>query len=154
MEDLKLIALDTEDLAIISANLQDAVLRAGDMAYLPREMRFALVANRFDWVAAAKSGARTNEYYRRRAGLRFERVLGAKVTGLDLSAKDVCLELLAISFEPTLEPAGHVTLQFAGGGAVRLQVECIEAEMKDLGAAWRTFRKPGHPGCEDQPEKT
>lgn len=143
MPDLKLIAFDAEDLAVISAHLQDAVLHVGDMAYLPGDMRFALLANRFDWVEAA--GARGREFQRRRAGLRFERVLEARTTQLDLAAKDACLELLAIKFEPREQPEGFITLHFAGGAAVRLRVECIEAELADQGAAWTTRSKPAHP---------
>ena len=82
MTDLKLIALDADDLAIISAHLQDAVLKMGDVAFLPREKRFAAVVNRFDWMHAIENGgAKGKRYARRRAALRFERVLGAQVQG-------------------------------------------------------------------------
>lgn len=148
MVPLKLIALDAEDLAVISAHIQDAVVRVGDMAYLPREKRFAALINRFDWagaVLAAETGRKaTNE--RRRAGLRFERVLHARILGLALSQKNTFLSLLALTFEAASEhdPAGHIRLDFAGGGAIELTVECIEAELKDLGAAWRARRIPDH----------
>ncbi|HZA01678.1 MAG TPA: DUF2948 family protein, partial [Hyphomicrobiaceae bacterium] len=65
--------------------------------------------------------------------------------GIDLEAKQDVLELLAIQFEETDAPAGAVTLVFAGGGAIRLEVECIEAELRDLGAAWKARCKPEHP---------
>ncbi len=142
MDKLKLVALDAEDLAVISAHLQDAVLRIGDMVWLAREQRFAAVANRFDWAKALRDG--TGPYERRRTGLRFERVLSVKVRNLSLNAKNRVLELLAIRFEETDAPAGYITLIFAGGGAIRLEVECIEAEMCDLGAAWRAKRMPDH----------
>jgi hypothetical protein len=142
MEDLKLLALDPDDLRVLSCHLQDAVIRVGDMVYLKQEMRFAAIANRFDWERAAQSSAQT--YQRRRSGVRFERVKAAQVQGIDLKQKDAVLELLAVTFEPAQQPSGTLTLQFAGGGAVRLQVECIEAELRDLGAAWRTRRKPVH----------
>ncbi|HEY7549151.1 MAG TPA: DUF2948 family protein [Hyphomicrobiaceae bacterium] len=146
MPDLKLIALDAEDLAIISAHLQDAVLKVGDLAFLPREKRFAAIANRFDWLDALENEAvHEKRYARRRAALRFERVLGAQVQGLDLMNKGAVTELLAVSFEPGEAPAGHVTLQFADGGAVRLNVECIEAELRDLGPAWEARSRPRHP---------
>jgi hypothetical protein len=146
MPDLKLIALDAEDLAIISAHLQDAVMKLGDLAFLPREKRFAAVANRFDWVDAIKREATGEKpYARRRAALRFERVLAAQVQGLDLKRKDAVASLLAIGFEPGDAPAGHVILQFAGGGAIRLNVECIEAELRDLGPAWEAKSRPRHP---------
>src|SRR5262245_2447684 len=146
MPDLKLIALDAEDLAVISAHLQDAVLKVADLAFLPREKRFAAVANRFDWLdAIEKDGVRDKRYARRRAALRFERVLSAQVQGLDLKNTGATAELLAIGFEPGDPPQGQVTLTFAGGGAIRLNVECIEAELRDLGPMWEARSKPKHP---------
>jgi len=150
MQDLKLIALDPEDLRVLSCHLQDAVLRVGDMVYLKKELRFAAIANRFDWERATQP--REGVYQRRRTGLRFERVTAAKVHGIDLKQKDAVLELLALTFEPGEEPSGTLTLLFAGGGAIRLQVECIEAELRDLGAVWRTARKPEH--TSDDPSTT
>jgi hypothetical protein len=145
MSDLKLIAFDTEDLAVLAAHLQDAVLRVGDMAYLKSERRFAFVANRFDW-SAAKEAAEKGEFVRRRAGVHFDHVAHAKVQDLDLTKKDQVLSLLTLTFEAKEAPQGAVTLTFAGGGAVRLEVDCIEAAMADLGAAWTTPRKPEHAG--------
>jgi hypothetical protein len=143
MPDLKLIALDAEDLAIISAQMQDAVIRVSDMAYLAREKRFVVVANRFDWTEASQSSVKP-QFMRRRSGLRFEHVRSAKVHGIDPRQKDKVLELLAISYQATNDPEGDITLTFSGGGAVRLSVECIEAELKDLGAAWAVKSKPDH----------
>jgi len=151
MPDLKLIALDAEDLGVISAHLQDAVLRIADMAYLSKEKRFAAIANRFDWakaVAAPSGSERKAGQERRRAGIRFERVTSAKFQGLDLKDKRAALALLAVTFEPTSgpdAPEGNVTLTFSGGAAIRLSVECVEAELKDLGAAWSAKRSPEHP---------
>lgn len=147
MSELKLIALDAEDLSVLSVNLQDAVLRISDIAYLPREKRFAAIANRFDWLGAS-DGKGGGSYARRRAALRFERVLNAQVQGLDLANKGAVLALLAISFEAGAtpeSPEGHVTLHFAEGAAIRLHVECIEAELKDLGPVWQAKSKPQHP---------
>lgn len=158
MPDLKLIALDAEDLQIISAHLQDAIVRVGDMTYLPREKRFAALLNRFDWDrainppkgggAGKKRGRNASAFERRRTGLRLERVLGAKVHGVNLGERKTALELLAITFEPTGEaetPGGDVTLTFSGGAAIRLSVECLELEMRDLGAAWAAKSVPQHP---------
>lgn len=142
MPDLKLIALDEDDLAVISAHLQDAVLRVADMAYVKEEKRFAAVANRFDWQEAVSSAAQA--FARRRCGIRFERVLGARLTGFDPADGGRVLSLLAVHFVATAAPAGAVTLAFSGGAAVRLDVECVEAELKDLGAAWGTRQKPSH----------
>jgi hypothetical protein len=155
MPDLKLIALDAEDLRVISAHLQDAVVRVSDMAYLPKQKRFAALANRFDWgkaLGAVKPEAKLRKgasgLERRRTGLRIERVLTAKVSGIDLKDRRATLALLAIDFAPasgTEGPDGDVTLTFSGGAAIRLGVECLEFEMKDLGAVWSTKRSPVHP---------
>lgn len=145
MPDLKLIALDEEDLPVLAAHLQDAVVRVADMAYLKSERRFAAVVNRFDWEEAARiKGTPKDGFIRRRTGLRFEHVTAAKVSGLDLASKDQVLSLLTLTFEPSDPPRGALTLTFAGGGAVRLEVECIEAALSDLGAAWATRSKPEH----------
>lgn len=152
MTDLKLVALDAEDLAILSAHLQDAVVKVADMAFLPRERRFAALANRFDWTAAAGGAAKPakrgkNAFVRKRSAIRFERVSGARVQGIDLKQKTRVLSLLAIQFDGkgAEDPAGEITLVFAGGAAIRLEVECIEAELSDLGAAWATKSRPRHP---------
>jgi hypothetical protein len=154
MPELKLIAFDADDLAVISAHLQDAVFKVADIAYLPRERRFAALGNRFDWAEALKDGnSRPPEYVRRQSALRFERVQDAKVQGIDLRRKGDILSLLAVSFEPDEgpeSPAGRIVLHFADGAAIRLEVECIEAELKDLGPIWRARSMPRHPD-EDAP---
>lgn len=144
MPDLKLIALDPEDLSVIAAHLQDAVLLTGDIAFRKTERRLVFVANRFDWSEAVAKDTPRKEYTRRRTGVRIERVQSAKVSGIDQSAKDQVLSLLTMTFEVTTEPAGILTLRFAGGGAIRLDVECVEVGLDDLGAAWATRKKPEH----------
>ena len=137
---LRLVALDDEDLAVISANLQDALISIGDIAYLPDDKRFALAGKRFDWVKAAHGGCR-----RCAVGLHFERVLGVARSGFQQSETGRELNLLAIEFEPTEAPAGHVTLTFSGGAAIRLSVECLEGQMRDLGPCWPCETRPAHP---------
>ena len=118
-----------------------------------RERRFAAILNRFDWatVAAEQPGMklRPRRYSRRRCALRFERVRGAKLLGIDLADRSRVLSLLTVQFEPTTAPAGFIVLVFADGAAVRLEVECIETELRDLGGAWRTKAKPDHSGSDD-----
>jgi hypothetical protein len=138
---LRLAAFDAEDLGVISAHVQDAVLKVGDMTYLPRERRFVVAMNRFIWE---KADGKRQAYERRRTALTFDRVLSAKLTRIDRTRSDAVLELLAVNFEVTEEPGGNVTLVFAGGGAVQLAVECIEVRLADLGAAWATAAKPAH----------
>ncbi len=90
MHDLKLMALDAEDLSVLAAHLQDAVLTVGRHDLSQGERRFALVANRFDWREVCEAGGRPirgDGFTRRRTGVRFECVLDAKVSGLDPSEK-------------------------------------------------------------------
>jgi hypothetical protein len=139
---LRVAAIDEEDLAVVSAYVQDAVLKVGDLVYLPKEHRFALAMNRFIWEKAV-DGKRP-DYERRRAALTFDRVLKVQTAGIDRSKPDAVLELLAVQFTVTDNPAGMVELIFAGGGAVRLNVEVIEARLADIGAAWATKARPNH----------
>jgi hypothetical protein len=140
MTDLKLLALDSEDLEVISATTQDAVIRVRDMGYARGDKRFALLMNRYAWEV---DGGRSKGQ-RRRAALSFGRVTAVAAAGVDLNALDGVLELLDIRFEPADEPAGNIELRFAGGGTVRLAVECVEARLEDLGAAWAAKAKPEH----------
>jgi hypothetical protein len=137
---LRLVAMDSEDLAVMSANLQDALVKTSDMAYLPATKRFVIVAARFDWVRAASQG--TME--RCRAGLHFERVLKVGRLGFDQHDAGLVLNLLSIGFHESDAPAGQVILTFSGGGAVRLDVECLEAQMRDIGPRWKAKGQPGH----------
>ncbi len=140
MTDLKLIALDSEDLDVISATTQDAIVRVGDMGFAKGDKRFALLMNRYAWEdgSAGKTGVR------KRTALHFDHVLAAKVAGIDTNALEGSLELLTIRFAETEAPSGTVELAFAGGGTVRLEVEALEARLQDLGSAWAAKVKPEH----------
>ncbi len=140
MTDLKLIALDTEDLEVVSAHAQDAVVRVADMGYARKDQRFALLMNRFAWESDTPRG----KGVRKRAALDFRGVTHAAYTGFDPAAPEGVLELLTIVFEATDAPSGIVELRFAGGGTVRLTVDCLEARLTDLGAAWAASGKPAH----------
>jgi hypothetical protein len=134
---LKLIALDAEDLAVVSAHLQDSNAKVADMAFLPREKRFAMLVDRFDWTSADDGTA-----IRRRAGVHFDRVLKAQVRGFDLKDKEVTLNLLAVEFAETDPPSGEVILLFSEDAAILLEVECLEAAMSDLGPSWAARERP------------
>jgi hypothetical protein len=139
MDLLKLVALDQEDLAIVSAHLQDAIVRTGDLTFLCKEKRFVLVGRRFDWEAGPNEPPR-----RRLTGLHFERVKSVRARGIDRSNPEAVLSLLAITFEETDNPSGTATLIFAEGGAIQLDLECIELQMKDLGPVWEAESRPSH----------
>ena len=143
---IKFAAFDGEDLEVVSAHLQDAVVKASEIIWRPQEHRVVIALNRFDW-----EGAQTGqpEFRRRRAALRFERVAACKCREFN-PGKDAVLNLLAVDFKETDAPAGVVTLTFSGGPALRLEVECLEAELADLGPTWAAAACPTH----DQPIKT
>ena len=139
----KLLALDAEDLAVVSAHVQDAVAKVGDMHFSPARGQFAIAMNRFAWERAT-TGKRRQPDERRRAVLHFERVMAVKTTGIDRDRPAEVLSLLAIRFEETQAPAGHVDLVFSGGATMRLDVECIEARLADIGGAWEATSRPVH----------
>jgi len=127
---LKLIALDAEDLAVISAHVQDAHVRTSDIIWRQREKRLVVGMNRLDWeqTLAGETAPR-----RLIAALRFDRVLSCKSRNFNPGGPEAVLELLGIEFHPTEAPGGSAVLLFTGGEALRLDVECLECELSDLG---------------------
>ncbi len=95
---------------------------------------------RFDW-----QGAQGGQRRRRLTALHFDRVTAARSTKIDSAVTATILSLLAITFEAQDAPDGAITLHFSDGAAIRLDVECIEAQMKDLGPIWEAVATPGHP---------
>lgn len=142
MDGLKFIALDQDDLAVVSTHLQDAIVKVLDIIWLPGEKRIVVGLSRFDWEATLDP---VPQFRRRRAVLRFDRVLACKGRDIAPSDKDKVLNLLAVEFDESDPPSGIVTLVFSGGAALRLQVECLEAELADLGEVWTTTTCPDHP---------
>ena len=140
---LKLMALDEEDLKVISACCQDAVLRVADLEFLGAENRFVLTLNRFVWEAR-DSGQQSRSFERRKSVLHFERVERVQIMGINRRESDMVLSLLAVQFEPQEAPSGTIELVFAGDGAIKLKVECIEAQLADMEAAWETQALPDH----------
>jgi len=142
MEPMKLVALDRDDVEVVSTHIQDAVVKVADIHWRPAEHRMVVALNRFDWESA--NGAEP-QYRRRRAALRFDRVLACKCRNVSPKDKNAVLNLLAVEFAETDTPAGVVTLFFSGDAALRLEVECLECELVDLGPTWTTVQCPAHP---------
>ena len=140
---LKLAAADAEDLQILSARLQDAVLKLKNVSWQPKKRRFALVVNRLQW----ESGGQT----RVRAGLHFDGVLKVQSQNVKLGADEAVVSLLAVTFTPNgahengeADPGGVIELVLAGGGAFRLTVECVDAELSDMTSSWTARGTPDH----------
>lgn len=144
---IRLLALDEEDLAVISAHTQDAVLAIGDLKYFKSEQRFVIVMNRFDRRVTdqnAQNVIEKGKFIRRRSVLNLDRVQDVKQMGLRGQAPDTILNLLAVTFDETEAPSGTITLVFSGDVAIRLTVEVLEARLGDLDATWVTSNKPNH----------
>lgn len=133
---LRLLAEDEADLAVISAALQDAVVKVGDITYEARARRLTIAFNRFRWEAGLRQ--------RVRSALQLGGVLKVEARKIRRDRRDAVLELLAISFERGEAPGGVVTLSFAGGGDFRVQVECVDAVLADVSEPWPTPRTPAH----------
>ena len=130
-EQLKLIALDADDLAVISAHVQDARVQTADIVWRQDEKRLVVGMNRLDWEQTLSGGTTPR---RSIAALRFDRVLACKSRNIDLEQPEAMLELVGIEFHPADPPSGSALLLFSHGGALRLDVECLECELTDLGA--------------------
>jgi Protein of unknown function (DUF2948) len=140
---LKLMALDADDLAVISAHVQDARVRTSEIIWRQGEKRLVIGMRRLDWEQTL-----CGETTQRRliAALRFDRVLSCKSRHIDLEAQDAVLDLVGIEFHEGEAPSGSALLVFAQGGALRLDVECLECELTDLGVDDLGTSDPGEPG--------
>jgi hypothetical protein len=138
MNRLKLAAADAEDLQILSARLQDAVVKLKNFVWLPRKRRFAAVVNRLAWEDGGKT--------RVRAGLHFDGVLKVQSSRVKLGAGEAVVSILAVTFTPNEgeDPGGVIEIVLAGGGALRLTVECIDAELADMSGPWAAIGTPDH----------
>jgi len=135
---LRLLAEDNDDLAVISAALQDAVAKVGDISYEARARRLTIAFNRFRWEAGVRQ--------RVRSALQIGGVMGVQARKIRRDRSDAVVELLAIAFESDEPPGGVLKLSFAGGGDLRASVECIDAVLADVSAPWPTPRSPSHEG--------
>lgn len=133
---LQLLAEDPDDLAVMSAALQDAVAKVGDISFEGRARRLTIAFNRFRWEAG--------ERQRVRSALQLGGVLSLQARKIRRDRRDAVIELLAIGFEPGEAPGGVLTLSFAGGGDLRAEVECIDAVLADVSDPWPTPRAPTH----------
>lgn len=143
MSGLKLMALDGEDLSIISTHMQDSVFKLKDASFDRRSGQFLVSANRFVWESVSRKGQSPE---RCRSVLAVKRVGNVRSYGFDRDNKEQVLSLLAIRFTQNGEgPEGTVELTLSGGGAIALDVECIETQLTDVSGGWETVSKPQHP---------
>jgi hypothetical protein len=133
---LRLLAQDAGDLAIISAAMQDAVAKVGDITYEAKAHLLTIAFNRYCW----ESGG----HERVRSALQLGSVMNVQARRVRRGARDAVLEVLTVSFDPGEAPGGIITISFAGGGDLRAVVECIDAVLADVSEPWPTPREPAH----------
>src|ERR1700745_3621486 len=141
MEPVKFVALDRDDLEVVSTHLQDALVKVADVMWRPHEKRLVVALSRFDWLSA--EGTKP-ELRRCRSALRFERVKCCKCRDVNPAGKDAVLNLLAVEFAESDSPPGVVTLIFSGGAMLRLKFECRGPDLADLGPSWPAAARPVH----------
>ena len=144
---LRLKALDTDDLAVIAALVQDAVFPAAEMRWDRKARRFGLLLNRFRWEDAPNAAHRKRGFERVQAVLAFEDVMGVKSQGVDKSDPDMVFSLLSIAFEPGQDGAGRIELTLAGDGVIALEVEALEVILRDVTRPYvaPSGKAPSHP---------
>lgn len=131
----RLSARSVEDLAVVAALLQDAIVPLGDMAFLEGEHSFVLALNRFRWEEGEEAATRE----RIMSGLRFDGVRRVQYRGIRREDRGQFLSLLTISYDD-----GIVVLHFAGGGRIRLEVDDLHCTLEDFGEPWPTPSTPSH----------
>jgi hypothetical protein len=151
---MRLKAEDLEDLRIVSTFVQDALVKVEEIAFVPGSRQFTLLINRFCWenrpggdvrfadVVAGRASRGPHE--RVRAGLTFGSVLRARRQKLAQQAKEQVLALLSVEALPGADANATIILTFAGEAQLRLDVECIDVRLEDLGDPWPVRRRPAH----------
>lgn len=135
---LRLLAYDAEDLALVSAALQDAVLKLGDIRYEPEMRRLTLALNRYRWED--RRGARE----RVRSAVQLGDVAAVRARGLRLGVSEAVVSLLTVEFEASEAPGGALHFRFAGGGDLRVEVDCIDLALADVSQPWPARGVPRH----------
>ena len=129
---LRLKAETAEDVPVISALLQDAVLPASEISWSPRRMRFAALVNRFRWEDRDAAERAKRGYERVRAMLVIDGALKVTASGVDPRDKDLVFSILALEFEPGQDGAGRLRLVLAGDGEIAIDVECVDVLLRDV----------------------
>ncbi|PHQ82598.1 MAG: hypothetical protein COB65_08795 [Thalassobium sp.] len=137
---LRLRALDTDDLTVISTLVQDAVFPASEMTWDRGKRRFALLINRFRWEDAPKATARNRPVERVQSVLVIEDAMKVQSQGVSRDA-DTVMSLLSLAFEAGEDGTGRLILTLAGDGAIAVDVEALEVVLRDV---TRPYVAPSH----------
>ncbi len=142
VQNLKLIAKTEEDLRVLSAHLQDSIVKTSDIANLRKNRMFLLQLNRFMWEDVEKGIFRKNK--RIRTMLRFENILKATSKNVNQNKNDRFLDFLAIETFKMPDKNYEMNLIFSGDIVIKLVAEAIEVTLDDQGLPWDSKNKPKH----------
>lgn len=144
---LRLKAETPEDLAVIAALVQDAVLPANEMRWVKGRRQFACLLNRFRWEDKAAAERRGRDFERVQAVLMIRDVVSVSHQGIDVRDADTVLSMLTLAFEPGEDGTGRLVLTLAGDGAVALDVETLDVTLQDVTQPYRapSRKAPSHP---------
>lgn len=144
---LRLMAVDADDLQVVSSLVQDAVFPASEIQWLPSERCFAVLLNRFRWEDVPQAERRGRDFERAQAVLVVGDVVKVQSQGVQKGDPDTILSVLSLSFTPSEDGMGRLELTLAGDGAIALEVESLDVVLKDVTRPYVAPSKkaPGHP---------
>jgi hypothetical protein len=144
---LRLRAESEEDLAVIAALVQDAVTETGEVSWMPRRRRFAILFNRFRWEDAETARAEGRAFERVRAVLAIDGALRVRAQGIGSAAPDTVLAVLSLGFVGDGQGGGTIHVILAGDGAFAVDVECLDVSLTDVTRPYqaRAATPPSHP---------
>ncbi|MBB5516582.1 hypothetical protein FHS89_002613 [Rubricella aquisinus] len=143
---VRLIAAEADDLKVISALVQDAVLTGGDITWSRKRRQFALLINRFRWEDRDAAARMNRPVERVRAMLVIDDALAVRAAGITPGEKDVVLSLLSIEHTGGEDGSATLTLIFAGDGEIAIDVEAINLTLADVTKPYRapSGKTPSH----------
>lgn len=144
---IRLRAENVDDLAVISALVQDSVGQNSETSWQPKKHRFALLLNRFRWEDEAAAKAQGRPFERVQSTLVVDGVLKVAGEGVDPRDKEQIFSLLSLSFTTEEDGAGTLSLLLSGDGAIHLSVECLDITLTDVSRPYlaRAKHEPSHP---------
>lgn len=144
---LRLAAVDADDLGVLAALVQDAVMPANEMVWQKSRRRFACLLNRFRWEDKTRAERGRRAFERVQSVLAFDDVFAVAHQGINVRGEETVLSLLTLTFQPGEDGTGRMVLTFAGDGAVALDVEAINVTLQDVTRPYRapSGQAPSHP---------
>ena len=142
VKNLRLLATSDEDLRIIAAHLQDAILTVKDAANLKKNRIFLIQLNRFMWEDVEKGVFRKNK--RIRTVLKFENAISVLSKNINIKNNESFLDFLTIESNLLPDKSYEIKLIFSGNSVIKIKAEVIDVTLDDQGASWESKTQPKH----------